>query len=221
MRIVVIRLLLAAALSNGLGAAAFADVLWNNMQGVNGYDGVAGLSSERNTLVSDSWAADDVIAGQAWQVTGIRWIGLRDDSRTYLRADYLVLDASLSVIADVRDVAYTATPKGRALGMEAYEGLIDVPNLALAPGRYYFATRLVDGALGRNFIATTGSGAMNGMTHSLFRSPFFGLNNWVSSSLVLDSGASELAYRIEGVGVPEPASAGLLLAGALALLRRR
>lgn len=210
----------------GLGAffagTAGADVLWDNMIGEDGFDRVAGLSAERNTEVPDAWTADDALAAVGWRVTGYRWIGLRDPRYGYSRAEVLVLDEQLSPVLELGGLSYTAEVIGTALDLQAYEGYVELPEVDLAAGRYYFAVRLVGDHLGRNFIASTGDGVMLGETHGLFRSAFFGFPQWVPSSRALLTGGADFAFQIEGVALPEPGALfGLIVGVGLLAARRR
>lgn len=210
----------------GLGAClagtAGADVLWDNMIGEDGFDGIAGLSAERNTEVPDAWTADDVVAAVDWRLTGYRWIGLRDPRYGYSQAEVLVLNEQLAPVAELGGLSYAAEVIGTALDLQAYEGYIELPAIELAAGRYYFAVRLVGNDVGRNFIASTGEGVMLGQSHGIFRSSFFGFPQWVPSSRALLTGGADFSFQIEGVALPEPGSIfGLAVFGGMLAARRR
>jgi hypothetical protein len=216
-----------------LSSAASGDVLWNNFQGPDGFDGVDSLSSERRTEVTESWTVDDAIFPAAQfplgvEITGIRWIGVRTPGTSlFPLADFAILDSSLNQIAGAGDddVSYTVEatlPSTDFPGLEVYRGFVSVPNVPLAPGRYYFGARLVGNFFGRNFIATTGNGAIQGVTQGYFQSVFFGFPNFVPAAQAFKAGETDFAYQIEGVPiVPEPATLLLVAGGALAALRRR
>lgn len=216
----------------GSFTAAQADgalLLWDNYQGPVGYDHISARSSERNTIVTDSWTADDAIfSAQDYpfgvSIQEIKWIGMRDPFANYMSADFIILDDGFNVISEVADLPYTVNVLGSDFGLQTYEGSIAVPDVVLTPGRYYFAARLSNGFLGQNFVATTGQGNIQGVTVGAFQSYWFGYPGqpgWVLVSEIPSATVSDFAYRIYGVPVPEPASLATLLIGGLALLRKR
>ncbi|MGE0481627.1 MAG: hypothetical protein AB7Q17_14270 [Phycisphaerae bacterium] len=213
-------MLLALALVLAMNDVARADLLWDNYRTApDGYDGIAGVSSERRTEVSESWAADDFILAAPVLVQELRWIGFRDPSRTYL-ADVLIVDAELSAVLTLSDQAYGASVLGSAFDLQVYAGTVAIPDLNLPAGRYYAAVRLADSDLGRNFVATTGNGVLHGETFAIFRSSFFGFPDWVDASNAVDTGPTELAYQVHGVVIPEPGAGSLLLMLAMVVKRR-
>lgn len=206
-----------------MAPVAYADVIWDNYQGPDGYDHVTGLSNERATLISDSWLVDDAVFESPVIVEQIQWIGLRDNPQRFTGADYIIMDADFNVLAEMSDVAFTAQFLTNEFGMQVYEGTVEVTPLQLEPGQYYMGARLVDGDLGRNFILTSGTGAANvlGQTQAYFKSVPFGADVWTPVEDVLESHEpSDFAYRISGQIIPEPASLMLLLGGAALMLRR-
>lgn len=221
----------------GLLAFAFparADLLWNNFQGPNGFDGQDSLSSERTTEVLESWTVDDATFSAAQYplgvvITGIRWIGVRTPGGTFPQADFAILDSGFNKINvpanGDQDLPYTVEailPNTDFPNWEVYRGFVTVPNVELAPGQYYFGTRLEGNFIGRNFVATTGNGVTLGIGQGQFQSLFFGYPNFVPASQAFKGGVTDFAYQIEGFAiVPEPMSLILLAGGALAVLRRR
>lgn len=205
---------------------AMADLLWDNYTTPDPWDHVTGYSSERATLISETWVVDDAVFEQPVSIEEIQWIGARDDPERFTGADYIILDAEFNVIADVRDQPFDAIVLGEDFDppLEIYEGTVQVEPILLDPGQYYFGARLVDGHLGRNYAVTsfTGADLIRGATEAHILAVPFGVDDWTPASQVLSSGIqSDFAYRINGTVIPEPASLILLLIGAAATLRRR
>lgn len=204
-----------------------ADLLWDNYAPNTpfGWDGVTGLSSERDTLISDTWVIDDAVFEQTVMVQEIQWLGFRDDE-PLVGADYIIMDNEFQVIAEVHDAPFTANDLGEQLGrFELYEGSVALAeSVELGPGQYFIGTRLVGESLGRNFAATSATGARNifGESQAYFKGVPFGFDQWTPVNEVLTSGEpSDFAFRVNGTIVPEPASLMLLAFGAAATLRRR
>jgi hypothetical protein len=219
-------------LTQAVGARA--DLLWDNYHtGPNGHDGVSALSSERDTIIPQSWTADDATfdAGlypQGVAIQEVRWIGMSEDGATYGQADAIILDENFNTVWEASGLSYTVlqTLPPNFANHTTYEASVNITDVELGPGRYYIATRLVgDSALGRNFVATTGEGVNFGNapnhTEGAFRSDVFGFPQWTLVSQVPLVATSDFAYQIHGVAIPEPAGLLLIVTGGLALLRRR
>jgi hypothetical protein len=222
---------LVAIIIGVLGMAASpapAALIWDNyISQPDGYDHLSTRSSERNTLVADSWTADDFIIDPSQypggvQIEQIRWIGMHTKGAAFGTADYIILDGSFSVIAEVSNHSYPADPIGTDFNLDTYEGTVAVqPPAVLPPGHYYVATRLVDSGVGRNYVATTGAGTLAGLTSGAFQSVFFGVPNWTLVSDLPGARVTDFAYRIVGSEVPEPGVVALLAAGIVGLLVQR
>lgn len=202
-----------------------ADLLWDNYAIPNGWDGETGLSSERDTLISDTWVIDDAVFEQPVIIEELQWLGFRD-AEPFAAADFIIMDNEFQVIAEVHDAPFTANDLGRQLGrFELYEGSVVLAEpVELGPGQYFIGTRMVGEFLGRNFAATSGTGAQNvkGLSEAYFKGVPFGFDEWTPVNEVLTSGEpSDFAFRVNGTIVPEPASLILLAFGAAATLRRR
>lgn len=225
----------AAVLSTVAARGQGRQLLWDNfITPPDGYDGITARSSERQTIVTESWTADDAIFSEQQfplgvRIEEIRWIGVRDPSQSYPVADAIILDDQFNTIGDpMLDLVYSVEvlgPSGFPIAPEAYRGTIDLLaqgfEIELQPGRYYFATRVADAFLGRNFVASTGEGQLNGVTFGAFQSEFFGFPEWTLVENIPTAIVTEFAYQIWGTVVPEPASLILLAVGGLFSLRRR
>ena len=221
----------ALGLSVALGLLASplaqADLLWNNYHTQpDGYDHISALSSERNTIVPDSWTADDAAFGTPVQIQEIRWIAMRDPSLNYPAADVLIMDENFNTVWQASDSAFTILRDDifpDFPGLRTYEAAVSVPDVPLTAGRYFVATRLVgENGLGRNYVATTGEGSNfggPGQTMGVFQGAVFGFPNWTPVDQLPLIVATDFAYQV--YGVPEPATLVLIALGGLALLRRR
>ena len=242
---------LAISMALFVGMTAPAAVIWDNYLSTNPdnasewYDGVYALSSERSTLVTNSWTGDDAIFDSSVTLTGLSWYGLLEkrpnalytgvDVVVYLKnpdqeGSYPIAPGAVPValFTDLafteRDIADTSFDGG-GKQYQAYEGTVELPeNVALDPGHYYYSVRMIDNGLGRAYALTTGAGESNpraDTTMAVFQSTFLyypDRPNWVYVDQA-SAMASDYAYRLYGV-VPEPASLLLLALGGFALRRR-
>ncbi|MGE3180616.1 MAG: PEP-CTERM sorting domain-containing protein [Phycisphaerae bacterium] len=222
---------LVGLLSTAAIAGTSSGLLWDNyLSGLPGNDGRTGLSSERSTLVQQSWVVEDMILSDLVRIDEVRWIAYRETSSNinYPAADLLIMDENFNPVVQLSDLTYATTELGTAFGLNMYEGSIILnsgnPTLGddgfLNPGRYFIGTRLVGNNLGQNFVATTGDGALNGQSYAFYQSESFAVNEWRSVNNEQAIGDSEFSYRVYGTVIPEPASMILLSAGALMLVRR-
>ncbi len=199
-------------------AAVRADLLWDNfLTAPRGYDEVTYISSEKDTTIIGSWAADDAIFTNPVTVTGVEWVAIRDPIYQYT-AEVLILDDKFSPLHLYTGLPYSAAVTNPSLfDLQAYNGSAEIPATDLPAGRYYLAVRLATAGAGANKMLSTGNGQINGQTMAAFQSDHFGLG-W---ALLGDLGGphTDLGYRI--FGTPEPAAMMLLAAGALLLRRRR
>ncbi len=231
-------------------SAASADLIWDNylstspVNPTEWYDGVYALSSERTTLVTNSWTGDDAIFDSSLTLTGLSWYGLLEkrDGTDYSSADVVVYlrnpdqaghpitpgDLPVAAFTDLsfsrRDIVDTSFDGG-GKQYQVYEGTVNLPEgVDLTAGHYYYSVRVTDGGLGRAYVLTTGNGQTNpnpNDTIGVFQSSFLyypDRPNWVYDDQA-STHASDYAYRLYGY-VPEPASLLLIALGALACRRR-
>jgi hypothetical protein len=202
----------------GAVAAGRAEMLWDNfLTPPDGYDKATYISSEKNTTIIGSWAADDAVFSRPVTVTGIEWLAIRDPSYAYT-AEVMILDDQFTPVQVYTGLPYQANVIAPSLfGLQAYDGLAQIPATDLLAGHYYFAARLTTAGAGANKMLSTGHGQFNGETMAAFQSDHFGLG-W---ALLSDLGGphTDLSYRI--FGTPEPGALGLLAAGTLMLRSRR
>jgi hypothetical protein len=212
-------------------ANAAGDLVWFN----GGFDNENGLTSERNTDVSDARTYDNFSLPSGYnQVTGLL-------GQFYL-SDFLV-DAPVyweirqgaapgtggTLIASGTQGGATYTAIGSGFGLTIYEirMKLDTP-VNLASNTVYWMTMApVGNGSGRAFVATTSGvgaiGSPTGGNNALFDSPQFNLS-WVAvaGGVFQDATLANFAYGVQAV--PEPASMvalGAGLAGLLGLRRRR
>ncbi len=219
-----------AALAAGvLAHASPIQTLWDNyLSPVPGYDRLGYFSSEVSASVPDAYAGDDAIFTGSVVIQEIKWLGMRNMAYTYGSAEVVILDASFSILHSLTGLSYsstTITDSAFPWGYTPYEGTVAIPNILLPAGHYYFAVRLVSGTPdaptgGRNFVLTTGGGAIHGNTMGVIRVPAFGAPNWTLIGNYFGSRPTEYAYRIRGQMVPEPAGLLLLVLGGLLAWRR-
>jgi hypothetical protein len=218
----------AIVLGLGFAALAAAEPIWDNyLSPEPGYDRVSFFTSEADATVTDSWVADDFSFTHPVTLTGLDWLGARKTRYTYT-AEVLIMDSTFAVVdgGALTGLPYAETPISDpdfVIGFQLYEGTVELPEVTLPAGRYYVGVRLRserDGQPGggRNFWLTTGSGELNGVTEAAFRAEDWGYADWTMMSDIDPPLVSDFAFRL--YGVPEPATAMLILAG-IAVLRRR
>jgi hypothetical protein len=185
------------------------------------YDGVAAHSSERNTMVTESWTGDDLIVpgGAEYIIQKFEWIGLLytgpgaqwnfADVVIYRRnpdgAGHPITPGDLPIAQfnnlPLTSFAQRVSPQGQPeylFGLPVYEGSVVTPDVTLPPGHYYYAVRVVGNGRGQFFLATTGGGTDFGAGQmGIFQSTFFQQPNWVNI--------------IEVLQVPDPNNPGQLM----------
>lgn len=217
---------------------ALAIELWHNYQ--SGYNAASSLSSERFTLVNDSWTVDDAVLtspGGIVRLQSIEWIGLRDPRYTYPQAEFILLRP----VPDPQNPGhfllqpsgvpnqlgtYTVEVLGSQGIYEIYRGTLALPNIDIPAGHYFVGTRLHGDPqvrLGRNFaVSRTGGPNPAGLDQGYFRSDDFGVPDWLIVERVpLVGRPTDYAFRLFGEQIPEPASFVLLAGGLAAMVARR
>jgi hypothetical protein len=222
--------LLALAFIAAAGGALAQANLWYN----GDFDGVNGLSSERNTQVSDARTYDNFRSGSGWViqqvygnflVTGLQTRDLYYEIRRGVSAGNggtLVAGGTVAITANL------ATGRN-GFGLDERHIRGNVGNITLADNTEYWLTVApIGNGAGRAFVSTT-DGADRGPGsdpnpapigrlpgRSFFDSSFFGIS-WGRTEDLLGVDA-DFSYGV--AGVPEPASM-LVLGGALAGLAAR
>lgn len=211
--------------------AAPGDLIWDNfLSPPNGYDGQSFFSSEVSAAIPSSWAGDDAYFGQPVIVQGIEWLAIRKPGYTYT-AEAIILDGGFNTLHYFPGLSYSAVidPNNPLFGYQSYKGFVELPDVNLASGHYYFAVRLVSGtpenpAGGRNFLLTTGSGMPNpahpALTMGVVQVPSFGYPDWTLIGNYESSPVTDYSYRIYGEVIPEPVGLAML-AAAVFFARRR
>jgi hypothetical protein len=205
--------------------------LWYN----GDFDGVNGLSNERNTVVTQAGVYDDfnVPSGQMWNVTGLFSNDLANTVIT--GADWEIRQGisegnAGTLIASGTTSTPVVTLTGRSgFGYLEYNVLANGLNLTLGPGTYFVNVTVVgNGNFGTNraFNSTTsganciGTPCGNNM-NAFFNSTFFGA---FFTSTANEGLPNDFSNGVVGTVVPEPATVALLTCGLGALVvavRRR
>lgn len=211
--------------------------LWKN----GDFDGFDGLSSERNTSITDSRVYDNFVAtGSGWFVTSLLGNYLTNFTATTayweIRSGVangfagLTVHSGTSAITGVTDLGDFSSFLG-LLDHYRYQVSGFTPFL-LPAGEYWLTIAPIGSGTGRAFVATTsGSGSINAVSDqtAFWASGDFGVN-FVPVFFGTERVPSDFAYGIEGSSsldtvVPEPSTFILLGTGlglmALARMRRR
>jgi len=172
--------------------------LWYN--GI--FDGRNGLSSERNTIVSDARTYDDfcVPNGATWHVTGV--VGEFLATAVWTMAHWEIrqgvnVGTGGTLIVDCPASAATRVFTGRGIEYRATAGPFAFD---LGEGCYHLTVAPIGDGTGRAFVSTTSG--LNGVNplingNSFFDSTFFSVK-WGLTSDQLGAGTWDFAYGIEG-----------------------
>ena len=232
----VLRAAAVAAFATALPSSAQAQ-LWYN----GDFNGANALSSERNTLVSQSMVYDNfVVTGAGWTINSV--FGNFLANFAWSTADYEIRSGVSTgnggtLLFSGSGVAASQVATGTsAFGLTEYTATISGLSIFLNPGTYWLGISPVgtgNNNSDRAFLATTsgtnGSNAnIDGVAY--FNSTFFGANFGPTSSQGV---VGDLSLGVDGAGsgqstggddvVPEPATMTLLATGlaGMAAARRR
>ena len=205
--------ILAALALSATASHALPDLLWDNGE----WDRAKAVSSERNTLVPDSWIVDDFFVADAVAVRDIEWLSVRSAGFDPIGADLLILTSAFAPVTEMTDLPYASEFVDMYQGLEVHRLLLHDLGVHLDPGRYYIGVRSVGNGDFRAFSALQDS--IHGATEAFFRSEHFGYPDWVSTGEVV--GPRDAVFRVFGDIVPAPATLVLGLPALLAWRRRR
>lgn len=217
------------------GGLARGDLLWNNfLTDPDGFDTNLLMTSEKDATISlgGSWTADDVAftSPGGVQIESIRWAGALLANHAYtVEVTILQNDPGYTELAAISVPTFTIVDTyGTTGGYERYVADVTLPGdgYYLPAGEYFIGIRLLSTS-GRNFMASTGNGTLNGNSMGIFKSTYWGYSDWIPINQFatyqpehpfLDP--TDFAFQVYGSIVPEPA-AMLLISGGILLLRRR
>jgi len=224
-------LVLAAIVGFALPAMAQDPVIWDNGNGIGG-----AMSSQLDTAYPfDSQVADDFNLPigpnnePAWNVTDVHWEG------GFWNGDPVPGDFRIMFYADAGGypTGGPADPTGTALAVydflyaevnetpnaQGFEYYVDLPDpfVADADTTYWIAIQWV-----QFFTPQWGISVSDAMQDSpvWMGFPLLGNDYWTPGYIPFGTDR-DMAFRLTGVAVPEPASLTLLALGGLTLLRRR
>ncbi len=232
--------ILAGLLCAAVGSAiAHANIIWDNFPG-DIYQPQRRFASEfipSATLARDAWTIDDFQFNQPTQLESFEWVGMRDFAFEYPLAEYAIYQAQRDKGGQISgflpllggSTGYIANSLAIVNDLDVYRARINLPQIQLAPGEYFLGLRLVGSSIfrgGRNFAVVSSSGSANVYGSTAFvRDPSLGgaFVNFTPSTLVPGSpDPVDVAFRINGIVIPEPATAmtSLVLLALLSRARR-
>jgi hypothetical protein len=196
--------------------SAGGDVLWDN----GSFDGRNGLSSN---WCQGTWTADDFIVTDPVRIeraTAEFYVRPPADG-PFERADVAVWAQPIpgegpeDLLVELDWLPISSQKIGEGFGYDIIAATVEGLDIELEPGDYFFTMRLA-AIGGMSWLATTGDGVLKGRDAGWFHPdhpPF-----WypVRDYMGYDT---DFAFRLEGI--PEPATAMLLLLGLAAMVRPR
>jgi hypothetical protein len=189
-------------------------LLWDN----GDWDGLGNTSSERNTLVTESWVVDDIILDDPVVLRGFSWVCAMSPGLEPVASDFIVLTEDLDPLTEMFDLGYTRVFGGVVYGdYEIYEVTLSGLAIDLEPGHYYIGGRIVGDGAGRSVSLL--QGAVYGQTAPFFRSEYFGYPDWVPLGDIYFE--RDAVFKVYGDIIPAPATLALALPCLLANRRRR
>ncbi len=167
-------------------------ILWQN----GDWEGSgSNISSERNTVVTESWAIDDAIFDASVAITGYHWYSILVNGLEPVAVDLIVLDESFEKIIELRDLPFEREFIRDVAGHPAFRMEISDLDVRLPPGRYYIAGRPV--GEGEHQATTLLNRTIRGVTATYFRSSFFGYLDWTPIENIFGT-AFDIAFTVFG-----------------------
>lgn len=185
------------------GLVCAQNVLWENGE----WDQSSNVSSERNTVVSESWAVDDVSFGSDVEIQRYRWTVILLDGwggRNPTGVDFIVLSSELQKLVELRDLPYSMERLGEVFGQPYFRFEVDELDASLSPGRYYIGARPVGHGQYQAFACLNRE--LLGSTEAFWRSAWFGFPDWVSVAQIIGV-RRDIAFTVFGHVVREEVEA--------------
>lgn len=174
-------------------------ILWDNGE----WDQSSNISSERNTVVTESWAVDDVSFGTDVEIERYRWTAILLDGwggASPTGVDFVVLSGEFKKIVELRDLSYTMERIGEVFGNPYFKFEVDALDVGLPAGRYYIGARPVGRGQYQAFACLNRD--LLGNTEAYWRSPWFGFPDWVSVAQIIGV-RRDIAFTVFGHVVRE------------------
>ncbi|MCC7390470.1 MAG: hypothetical protein IT431_17085 [Phycisphaerales bacterium] len=189
------------------------DLLWDNGE-YDTWDHGKLISSERNTIVPDSWIFDDFTLLEPASLRRLEWLAGKREDLDPVGADFILLSSGFGPIDEYFDHEYTSEFKGTAYGLPVHLLTIAGLDIELAPGRYFIGARFVGSGSERAFAA--GQYRVLGETEAYIKSDYFGYPDWTQTGYRVDA-----VFQVYGDIIPAPPTLALTALAHLALRRRR
>ena len=192
-------------------------------------NGVDGLASERNTLVSDARVYDNfTVGGGTWTVTSLfgDYLATTPWSTAYweVRSGVSTGNGGTLLFSGTNAASRVATGRS-AFGITEYRAtLTGFTPFTLGAGEYWMAIAPIGNGSDRAYLSTTSG--LNGVNETIDHRHYFDSQYFGHGFTSNPNGATDFAYGIVGTAstVPEPGTWALLatgLAGIAGVARRR